>query len=436
MNLLFNAISLKIDGDSHSEKIRIEIDGLPSEKIDLEKLSDFMARRKSGKYAFSTARKEKDDVEFIEGISQDGKINGRIVAVIKNADVKKSDYDFSATPRPSHADYVSVVKYGKAFSGGGRFSGRMTVAYVLLGGICSQLLLSRGVSVGAYISKIAGLECYTYDDGTPKYEVIAKCHEYKLPIPDEKIIPVALEKIKSAAEDKDSCGGETECVVYGLTAGAGGDTTDGLESKLSAAIFSIPGAKSFESGLGKKISDLKGSEANDSFSFSDGKVVTDTDNSGGINGGISNGMPVTIRASFRPTPSIGKPQKTVDLSSGEEKIIQIGGRHDPCYVPRAVVVVESMVAAVILDEILRNERRSFRQKIDDIDLKIAELFDERMALSEEIGKYKKENNLPLSDKNREEEIKNRLKKRYPDRKDEIDGLYETIFYLSKEAQKQ
>lgn len=435
MNLLFNAISLKIDGDSHSEKIRIEIDGLPSEKLDLKKLSDFMARRKSGKYAFSTARKEDDEAEFIEGISEDGTIDGKIVAVIKNSDVKKSDYDFSSTPRPSHADYVSAVKYGKAFSGGGRFSGRMTVAYVLLGGICSQLLLSRGVSVGAYISKIAGLECYTYDDGTPKYEDIVKCHDYELPIPDERIIPAAVALIGLAAENKDSVGGETECVVYGLTAGVGGDTTDNLESKLSAAIFAIPGAKSFESGLGKKISDLKGSEANDSFSFSDGKVVTDTNNSGGINGGISNGMPVTVRVSFRPTPSIGKPQKTVDLSSGEEKVIEIGGRHDACYVPRAVVVVESMVAAVILDGILRNERRSFRQKIDDIDLKIAELFDERMALSEEIGKYKRENNLPLCDKNREEEIKNRLKKRYPDRKDEIDKLYETIFYLSKEAQK-
>lgn len=435
MNLLFNTISLKIVGDSHSEEIRIEIDGLPSEKIDLKKLSDFVARRKSGKYAFSTARKEDDCAEFIEGISEDGTIDGKIVAVVKNADVKKSDYDFSTTPRPSHADYVSTVKYGKAFSGGGRFSGRMTVAYVLLGGICSQLLSSRGVSVGAYISKIADLECFTYDNGTPKYEDIVKCHDYELPIPDKSIIPAAAALIDLAAKSKDSCGGETECVAYGLSAGVGGDTTDNLESKLAAAIFSIPGAKSFESGLGKKIADLKGSKANDGFSFSDGKVVTVTNNSGGINGGISNGMPVTIRVSFRPTPSIGKPQRTVDLSSGEEKIIEIGGRHDACYVPRAVVVVESMVAAVILDGILRNERKSFRQKIDDIDLKIAELFDERTALSEEIGKYKKENDLPLCDKGREEEIKNRLKKRYPDRKDEIDGLYETIFYLSKEAQK-
>lgn len=435
MNLLFNAISLKIVGDSHSEKIRIEIDGLPSEKLDLKKLSDFMARRKSGKYAFSTARKEDDGVKFIEGISEDGTIDGKIIAEIKNADVKKSDYDFSSTPRPSHADYVSAVKYGKAFSGGGRFSGRMTVAYVLLGGICSQLLLSRGVFVGAYISKIASLECYTYDNGTPKYEDIVKCHDYELPIPDERMITAAVALIGLAAENKDSVGGEAECVVYGLPVGVGGDTTDNLESKLSAAIFAIPGAKSFESGLGKKISCLKGSEANDRFSFSDGKVVTDTNNSGGINGGISNGMPVTVRASFRPTPSIGKPQKTVDLSSGEEKIIEIGGRHDACYVPRAVVVVESMVAAVVLDGILRNERRSFRQKIDDIDLKIAELFDERMSLSEEIGKYKKENNLPLCDKNREEEIKKRLKKRYPRRKDEIDRLYETIFYLSKKTQK-
>lgn len=434
MSSPYNVLSIVVEGGSHDEKIKVTIDGLPSEKIDLDKLKKFLARRSSGKYPFGTPRKESDEVEFLAGMSIDGQINGRVVAVVNNENVRKGDYDFGDTPRPSHADYVAKIKYGEAFLGGGMFSGRTTVGYAIAGGICSQLCAKRGVTVASYISNIGGIEYKTYNSGTPNYEKITKCHDYILPIVDESEAVAAQIASTRLVADGDSIGGEIETVIYGVPAGIGGASYDNLEGRLAQAVFTIPGAKSFESGLGKGFARLRGSEANDPFVFDGSNVATLTNNSGGINGGVGNGMPITFRVAFRPTPSIAKEQKTVRLSTGEETTIAIKGRHDPCFLPRAVAVTEAMAATVILDAMLEEEHKAFRQKIDDIDDKVADLLSKRMKLSAQIGEYKKNNKLPIEDKARENEIKSRLKKNYPDIAEEIEAVYECLFLLSKGVQ--
>ena len=350
----FNRLKLEITGGSHEKSLSLTLEGLPEgRRIDVELLQKFLDRRKSGKYAFSTPRKEADEVIFTEGMT-DGVISEKIKAEIPNNNTRPSDYGYSVTPRPSHADYVAVKKYGAAPSGGGALSGRMTAALCVAGGIAKQLLASHGIKVLAYISEIAGIGCYTYDNGVLNPDLIERCHDYAYPVADESKINAVDEKLRSIALSGDSAGGIIECIVYNLPVGLGGPMTEGLEGRIALSLFSIPAVKSVESGLGRKIASLRGSDANDPFAFEDGKVVTLTNNSGGINGGISNGMPLTVRVSFRPTPSISKEQRTVNLEKGENDLIKVRGRHDVAFLPRAVAAVESAVSLVILDCMMEN----------------------------------------------------------------------------------
>ena len=350
----FNKLKMEISGGSHEKCLSLTLEGLPEgRRIDAGLLRKFLDRRKSGKYAFSTPRREEDEVMFTEGLT-DGVITGKIKAEIPNNNTRPSDYGYSATPRPSHADYVAVKKYGAAPSGGGAFSGRMTAALCIAGGIAKQLLASHGIKVLAYISEIAGIGCSTYDNGVPEPSVIESCHDYAYPVTDKSKINSVDEKLRSIASEGDSAGGIIECIAYNLPVGLGGPMTEGLEGRLSLSLFAIPAAPSVESRLGSKTPPLKGSDANDPFAYENGKVVTLTNNSGGINGGISNGMPLTVRVSFRPTPSISKEQRTVNLEKGENDLIKVRGRHDVAFLPRAVAAVESAVSLVILDCMIEN----------------------------------------------------------------------------------
>lgn len=357
----FDILDIDIFGESHSPEIGATVTGLPSgETFGIAEVAALAARRKSGKYLFSTPRRE-DDEAMWEGCTDLGdgrmRIDGALTVRIRNGNIRPSDYSYARTPRPSHADYCAWVKDGAAAaqSGGGRFSGRMTAPLVAMGGVAEALLERRGIRVAAYIGKLGGVKGRGYADGELTYEDIAACWERPLPMLSNT--EEAAVAVKAAQERGDSAGGVVECVAFGVPAGLGDALFGGLESKLSAAVYAIPAVKGVEFGAGFDIARMRGSEANDPFAVRDGKVITLTNNSGGINGGISNGMPVTFRAAFRPTPSISLPQRTVDLETMTETEISVKGRHDATVVPRAVAAVEAAAALALLDAVLLAERR-------------------------------------------------------------------------------
>lgn len=343
-----NKISVGIFGASHASEIGVEMTNFPKEEIDFEELTAFLARRKASSGVFSTKRKESDIPHFTQGV-EDGKIVGDTIrAVIYNENVKSGDYsNLYAKPRPSHADYAAYKKDGRLdFSGGGEFSGRMTAPYAIAGGIAKQILQRRGIDVNAYVSSVGNVKGQSYKDG----DVI--CGVTSEVFPSLSKQEEMIEEIARAKSNGDSVGGRVECVVRGLDAGYGGALFDGLESKIAYLVYAIPAVKGVEFGDGFDLSTMCGSIANDAWQFENSKVVSKTNRSGGINGGISNGMPILLSVAFRPTPSIAIEQDTVDLQRGENTKITIHGRHDACIVPRAVPVVESAVCLAILDSIL------------------------------------------------------------------------------------
>lgn len=349
---MFNGKRLKIEifGESHSTKIGVSVSGFPRFKFDVTALKDFLARRKAGANVYSTARKESDEPVFT-GVNGDV-IDGDFTAEIFNADVKSKDYaDLYGKPRPSHADYAWHVKDGTLdFSGGGRFSGRLTAPFCIIGGLCKQYLATQGINVTAYVSSIHGVKGLSYKSPDFCIEKLAVLKNSSFPSLSSG--EDMLTEIAAARENLDSVGGVIDCVVTGLKAGVGNDTFDGLEGKISSLIFAVPAVKGVEFGAGFSITDMFGSQANDELYMRDGKVDFYTNNSGGINGGISNGNFLSLSVAVKPTPSIAKPQRTVDLTVGKDCVISIHGRHDACIVPRAVPVVESAVAIALADELL------------------------------------------------------------------------------------
>lgn len=342
-----NNISVGIYGQSHASEIGVEMTGFPKEKIDFEELLTFLARRKASSGVFSTKRQESDIPHFVQGVEENQIVADKVKAVIYNENVKSGDYsNIFAKPRPSHADYSAYKKDGRLdFSGGGEFSGRMTAPYAIAGGIAKQILKRQGIEVNAYVSSIGTVNGKSFKDGDIK--IVANDVFPSLSKQEEM-----LDEIAKAKSRGDSVGGRVDCVVRGLDAGYGGALFDGLEGKIAYLVYAIPAVKGVEFGDGFDLSRMNGSVANDAWRFVDGKVVSKTNRSGGINGGISNGMPITLSVAFRPTPSIAIEQETVDLQSRENVKIIIHGRHDACIVPRAVPVVESAICLAILDSIM------------------------------------------------------------------------------------
>lgn len=341
-------ISVEIFGESHADKIGAVVKGFPYFKINQEKLSEFTARRKATGDIFSTSRIEPDIPVFI-GL-KDGKTDGDFTVEIYNENKRSKDYSpLYGKPRPSHADYAWYIKDGALdFSGGGRFSARLTAPLCVVGGIAKQYLEEKGIKIESYISSIGKVNGRSYKSGKISTEEIKKLRA-GFPSLDKK--EEMLAEIKNAKADGDSVGGTAECVIEGLL-GVGNNLFDGLEGKISYAVFSVPAVKGIEFGDGFDLSLSRGSLSNDQLCIKDGKVEIVTNRSGGINGGIANGNPITFRVAIKPTPSISKPQKTVDLVKMENTEIVIGGRHDACVVPRALAVIESVVALAVLDEIL------------------------------------------------------------------------------------
>ncbi len=355
-------LRIGVFGQSHGRAIGVKIDGLPAgEEIDLAELQRFLDRRKPGKSPLSTARKEADAPEFLSGLESGRTCGAPLCAVIQNSGQRSSDYgELRDKPRPGHADYTAAVKWdgGADMRGGGHFSGRLTAPLCIAGGIAKQILARRGIYVGAHLDSVGTAS----DEHFPLYptaELFAKIAAKPFPVIDDGAGARMQDVILAAKQDLDSVGGVIECAAVGLPAGLGDPMFDGVENRLAAALFGIPAVKGVEFGAGFSAACRRGSENNDPFVMEEGHVRTRTNHAGGILGGITTGMPLTLRAAVKPTPSIGKPQQTVSLSRMENEELTVHGRHDPCIAHRAVPVVEAVTAAVLLDMLLEGNHGTF-----------------------------------------------------------------------------
>lgn len=340
---------IEIKGESHSKQIITTCKGFPKTTIDSEYIAEFLERRKPN-FAGSTTRVEKDTPTF-KGI-KGNKIKGKFSFVMENNNVNKKDYtNLYGIIRPSHADLGAYYKDGTLdFSGGGRFSGRLTAPLCVVGAIATKYLESLGIKICAFVSMVGNVAGSSYKKNNLSYEDIIEKRKGKYPSLDNKENMIL--EIEKAKENGDSVGGKIECIVYGMKRGIGDNLFNGLENKISSLAFAIPAVKGVEFGLGFDFAHQNGSTANDSLKYEDGNIVLTSNNNGGINGGISNGEPITIGVAFKPTPTISIEQDTVDLVKKENVKIKVGGRHDACIVSRTAPCVESVVAIAILDELL------------------------------------------------------------------------------------
>lgn len=334
-----------IFGESHGPAIGVTLSGVPAGlELDLDELQHQLDRRAPGKDPTATARKESDAAHVVSGLFEGKTTGAPLTIVIQNADQRSADYDaMRYTPRPSHGDYPGFIasKGCQDHRGGGHFSGRLTAPLVAAGAVAKQVLAQRGITVAAHIALIDG----TYDAHFDTQAALEEAAEKPFPVLDDAAGEKMRALILDAKEAGDSVGGAVECAVFGLPAGVGApDFGKNAEGIFAQHLFAIPAVKAVEFGAGTSFAYLRGSEANDPLAMQDGKIVAETNNAGGVNGGITNGMPVVFTATFRPTPSISLPQQTVDLRTGEEAELVIKGRHDPCIVPRAVPVVEAAAA--------------------------------------------------------------------------------------------
>lgn len=353
MSSSFNGnIKFTIFGQSHSPAIGVTVEGLPAGfEPDMSELARFMQRRAPGQNEYSTPRTEADAPEFISGLF-DGKLCGTpLTAIIKNTNTRSKDYsELKYKPRPGHADFCAGIRYNDSqdYTGGGHFSGRLTAPLCIVGGLCLQLLKSEGISVGAHIAELGGIS----DRG----ELCAETLNKAFPVIDDDCGEAMKKAIAEVKANGDSVGGIIECAVFGCPAGIGDPMFGGMENRISTLVFGIPAIKGIEFGVGFNAARLRGSENNDPFAVENGRIITKTNNCGGILGGITTGMPIVFRAAVKPTPSISLEQDTVDLRTMENTKLSIHGRHDPCIVPRAVPCIEAAAAIAVYDALLEHRK--------------------------------------------------------------------------------
>ncbi len=346
-NTFGNSITVTLFGESHGDQIGCVLDGLaPGISVSMEEIQQALSlRRPQG--AISTARQEPDPVSIVSGVFQ-GKTTGTPLCILI-PNQKQHSGDYQALPyRPGHADFAAEMKYHgyQDVRGGGHFSGRITAPLVAAGAILRSALKKKGIGIGTHIHTLGGIRDREFDRLD---EEIERVSQLPFALLDEGVKEKMEEVILAAKRDGDSVGGILETAVVGMPAGVGEPWFDSLESLLSHALFSIPAVKGVEFGLGFAFAEQRGSCANDAFCLKDGKISTETNHYGGINGGISNGMPLLFRSVIKPTPTVSCQQKTVDPQRGEEVTVSFGGRHDPCIVHRARIVVDSVVALVLAD---------------------------------------------------------------------------------------
>ena len=355
------SLKLSIFGQSHGPAIGMVLDGIPAGlPVDFDELQEFLNRRAPGQNDWSTPRKEEDRPEFLGGILDGYTCGAPIAAAIYNKNTRSGDYaNLKDCPRPGHADFTAQVKYGgfQDAAGGGHFSGRLTAPLCIAGGLCKQWLREMGVEISAHIASIAHVEDDRFDPITPEIDLIGSDFPVLSPAAGQKM----METIAASKSEGDSVGGSIECAITGLPAGIGEPMFGGVESRIAQIIYGIPAVKGLHFGNDAVAVDMLGSAYNDPYTVQNGKVVTVTNNAGGILGGITNGMPVIFQVDIKPTPSISQPQQSVSLSEMAEKELIVKGRHDPCIVPRAVPVVEAAAAIAIFDLILGNTQTDRRK---------------------------------------------------------------------------
>lgn len=345
-------IKFSIFGESHGTAIGGVLDGIKAgTKIDFSKI-DYEMKRRNHRSFYSTSRDEKDEYEILSGVRDSVATGSPIAFVIRNKEHNSSDYvNLNITPRPGHADYSASVKHNgfNDYRGGGHFSGRITAPLTLAGSVARQILEQKGIKIVSHIYSIGNIKSKSILDMPLTNEEADRLHSMQFPVLCEETKEKMQEEIMSQKEDCNSIGGIIECAVYGMEAGIGSPFFDSVESVISHMMFSIPAVKGIEFGRGFDITAMSGFDANDNYRISDGRVIALSNNNGGILGGITNGMPIVFRVAVKPTPSVFKTQKTVNLSSMTDEDITIKGRHDACIVPRAVAVVEAGCALCLAD---------------------------------------------------------------------------------------
>ena len=351
-------LHLRIYGGSHDEKIGMTLEGLPKGfQIDREELQEFLARRAPGQSDLATARKEADEPVFLKGVDDNFCTTGGLIeAVIYNKNQHSKDYEkLKYIPRPSHADYSALKKYGDKVDlrGGGHFSGRLTAPMCIAGAICRQYLAKEyNIKIGAHIYSIGNVKDTPYDLAKVEAETFAPLAKKELAVIDDNAGELMRAEILRVKAQGDSIGGVVECAAVNVPIGLGEHMFNGVENRISSIVFAIPAVKAIEFGNGFECATLTGSVNNDCF-YTDGEnVYTKTNNSGGILGGMTNGMPIVFRAAVKPTPSIYKEQDSVDLQKMQNVKLTIEGRHDPCIVPRTVPVFEAAMAIALTDMLL------------------------------------------------------------------------------------
>lgn len=345
-------LSVSIFGESHGTAIGAVIGGLPGGfKLDFEEILEYMARRAPRKDGTSTMRSETDFPNIVSGAVDFVTTGTPLTVIIKNSDQHSADYkSVSHLARPGHADYTGYVRYSGAndLRGGGHFSGRITAPLVFAGAVADQILRSQGITTGAHIKSIRDVADQSFNPALITADTLLTVRNRYLPLIDTDMDAKMRAVIADARSELNSVGGVIECCTVGMPVGIGSPMFDGIENRISQLVFGVPAVKGIEFGAGFEATKLFGTENNDEFYIDCGEIRTRTNNHGGILGGISSGMPIILRVAVKPTPSVSKPQRTVDYTTMTEEVLQIKGRHDPCIVPRAVPCIESAVNLALL----------------------------------------------------------------------------------------
>ena len=394
-------------GESHGGVVGVVLEQVPA-GIPVE--NDFVAAqllRRAPRGAAATARHETDEVAYLSGVFE-GKTTGMpLVAVLRNGDIRPGDYEaLRSLPRPGHADYAAFVRAAghQDYRGGGHYSGRLTAPLVVAGALALTYLKEKGIAVSAHVVDEANLRA----------------------------------RAEEARKKGDSVGGQVACTVTGLPAGIGGpDYRDAVESEIARHVFAIPAVKALGFGSGEALASMEGSQANDPLRTDGERVYTTSNHAGGINGGVTNGMPVTFTVTFRPTPSIALPQDTVDLTTMTNATVTVHGRHDSCVALRAESAVESAAALALcaLLPVEDTEIADLRRRIDAIDSQITALLVERLQTAERIGQYKKDHNLAVQDGGREAEVLRTRSDWAGPYRDAVEQVFRTVMARTREVQK-
>jgi len=343
-------------GESHGNLVGVIVDGAPAGlDFDLDYIQRELDRRRPGQSHLTTPRSESDKAELLSGIFNNKTTGAPICLIIRNEDIDSSRYEkYKNILRPSQIDFSALQKFGgfADYRGSGRFSGRITAGFVMAGALAKLILEQFNISIFAYTKSIGDFEDTKNYDIENVYEFVELREKSPIRALNPDLSKKMVKEIETIKSLKDSLGGSVKCIITNFPAGIGGPVFNSIESNLSKAIFSIPGIKGIEFGAGFKAAKMKGSEHNDPWIIKNGKIQTEKNDTGGIIGGISTGMPIEFTVAVKPTPTIGMSQRTVNVKSMTQEEIQIEGRHDPCIVPRAIVVIESMAAIVLVDYLL------------------------------------------------------------------------------------